>query len=128
MSREEKKKVYSTGIFSWVLQNISEHLFWRIPADGCYDDKVVLWQSFALVRLLPLRFKLILLVILKLLILWNVFMILRTFDSSLFSNFWPTTCIRIRWVRQHLIRQKTNKRQNLNQNIDRINCFLLFKI
>ena len=39
-----KKKSYSTGAFSQVLQNLSEHQVLRMPADGC-NDRIPLWLS-----------------------------------------------------------------------------------
>ena len=81
--REEKKKGSSTGNFSWVLPSLSE-VYWRTSADGWHKEKV-LWRSSVIVKLLSLRFKLILLIILKLLNSWYFVTILRSFGSGLFS-------------------------------------------
>ena len=82
---EEKKKGSRIGVFFWVLQNLSEHWFWTMLTNACYDDQV-LRQSSTMFYVFPLRFKLILLIILKLTISWNFVMILQTFDSGFFPT------------------------------------------
>ena len=82
---EEKKKGSRTGVFFWVLRNLSEHWFWTMPTNACYDDQV-LRQSSTMFYVLPLRFKLILLIILELTISWNFIMILQTFNSGFFPT------------------------------------------
>lgn len=78
--QKREKKCSSAGVFTWVLPNLSEHSFWRMPAGSCYDDKVP-WKSKTMASAFQIYFA----IILKLMIWWNSIVILQTFDLGFFS-------------------------------------------
>ena len=136
---EDKKKDSSTGVFSWALQNLSNTNF-----EECLQTSAIrqiLSRSSAIIKLLALRFKLILLIILKLgfneMLLWFTNFCFRSLVNSnrhILINFWRTVCILIQ--RRSFNVYKTSircsndvvcllgKDKRLNQNIIWIKLFI----